>query len=69
MKIAVSELEGEGGEDGAQVAPVIEITRVEEACSELSVREARFGKRLGSGGFSGSGESVESEDVFIFLVV
>ena len=65
----MSELEGEGGDDGAKVAPVIEITRTEETRSELPVRETRLGERLGDSGFPGSGESVEPEDPFIFFVV
>ena len=69
MRIAVSELEGEGGEDGAEVAPVVEISRTKETRTEPPVCKARFGKRLGNGGFSGSGEAVEPEDPFIFFVV
>ena len=65
----MSELEGEGGEDDAEVAPVVEITRTKEARSELPVRKARLGKRLCNGGFPGSGEAVEPENAFIFFVV
>ena len=65
----MSKLEGEGGEDGAEVAPVIEIAGTKEACSELPVREARLGESLGDGGFSCSGEAVEPEDSFIFFII
>ena len=67
--IAMSELEGEGGEDGAEVAPVIEIARTKKARSELPVREARLGKRLGDGGFPGSGEAVKPEHAFVFVII
>ena len=67
--IAVSELKGKGWEDGVEVAPVFEVARTKEARSESPVREARLGKCLGNGRFSGSSEAVEPENAFAFVII
>ena len=61
----MSELKGKGGEDDVEVASVYPVTRAKEGRSELPLREARLGKRLGNGRFSGSGEAVEPEHSLI----
>jgi len=65
----VSELEGEGGEDGPKVAPVVEIPRTEEARPELPVRKAHLRKCMGDGRLPGPGETVEPEHPFVLLIV
>jgi len=65
----VSELEGEGGEDGSKVAPVVEIPGTEETRPELPVSEAHFRKRLGDGRLPGPGQAVEPEHALVSLVV
>ena len=58
MWILISELEGECREDFVEIAPVLEVSRTEEARAELSTRKARLGKRLGDGRLSRPGEAV-----------
>jgi len=65
----VSELEGEGREDGSKVAPVVEIPGTEETRPELPVSEAHFRKRLSDGRLPGPGEAVEPEHALVSLVV
>jgi len=65
----VSELEGEGGEDGPKIAPVVEISGTEEARPEFPVRKADLRKRLGDGRLSGPCEAVEPKHALVLLIV
>ena len=65
----MSELEGKGGEDFPEIAPVVEIARTEKGRSELPVREACLRKRLGDSRLVSPGETVEPEHVFFSLVI
>jgi len=67
--MAVSELEGEGGENGPEIAPVVEISRTEEARSELPICEAHLRKCLGDSRLPSPGEAVEPEHMFILFVI
>ena len=64
----MSELEGEGGEDGSKVAPVFEIPRTEETGPELLIRKAHLCKRLGDGRLPCPGKAVEPEHAFGLFV-
>jgi len=66
--ISVSELAGQGRENGPKVAPVIEAPRTEETPAKLSVRKAHLRKRLGDCRLSGPGETVEPEHLFVLLI-
>jgi len=68
-RIPVGELEGESGEDGSEVAPVVEVSRTEEARPELPVGKAHLRKCLGDGGLAGPGEAVEPEYALVLLIV
>jgi hypothetical protein len=59
--VSIGELEGEGGEDVLNVAPVLEISRAEETRPELSIRITGLGERLGDGRLPGPRETVEPE--------
>ena len=64
----MSELEGEGGEDGSKVAPGFEIPRTEETGPELLIRKAHLCKRLGDGRLPCPGKAVEPEHPFGLIV-
>ena len=49
FRVPVGELEGEGGEDVLDIAPVLKISRAEETRTELPIREAILGECLGNG--------------------
>ena len=66
--IAVSELEGEGGEDGPKVAPVVGVPRTEEAGPQLPVRETHLCERLGDGRLPRPGKAVEPEHPFVLFI-
>ena len=67
-RITVGELEGEGWEYCLEVVPVLEVSRAKEAGSELPVREARIGERLGDGRFPRPGEAIQPEDALILFL-
>ena len=67
--VAMSKLEGKGGKYGSKVAPVIKISRTEEAGSKLPACKARLRKCLGDSRLSGSGEAIEPEYPLVLFVV
>ena len=64
----MSELEGEGREDGSKVAPGFEIPRAEETGPELLIRKTHLCKRLGDGRLPCPGKAVEPEHPFGLIV-
>jgi len=64
-RILIGKLESECWEDRLKIAPVLEVSRAEEARPEFSVRKARLGKRLGDGRFPGPGQAVQPEHPLI----
>ena len=63
MQILTGELEGECWENHLKVAAVLEVSGTEEASPELPVCECR----LGNGGFSSPGETVQPEDMLALV--
>jgi len=65
----VSKLEGEGGEDGSKVAPVIEVPRAEETGPQLPVRKTHLCERLSDGRLPCPGETVEPEHSLVLFIL
>ena len=64
----MSELEGEGGEDRPEVAPVVEVPRTKETGTQFPVRKTHLCERLSDGRLPCPGETVEPEHSFIPLI-
>ena len=60
--VCACELDGEGGEDELEVAPVLKVSGTEERSAEPSVRERPFGDCLCDRGLSRSGQPVQPVD-------
>ena len=57
--VCASELDGKGGEDELEVAPVLEVSGTEEGSAEPSVCERPFRNRLRDGGLSCSSQPIK----------
>ena len=62
IRILAGELEGERRKDSLKIAAVLEVSRAEEASTELPVHKGRLGECLGDGGFPGPGQAVQPEN-------
>ena len=60
--VCACELNGKGGEDGLEVAPILKISGTEERSAEPSVCECPFRNRLRYGGFSCPSRPVQPVD-------
>ena len=65
----MSELEGQGREYGAEVAPPVEIARTEKTRAEFPIREAHLRKCLGDGRLPRPRKTVEPEHTLVLLVL
>ena len=64
----MGELEGDGGEDGPKVAPVVEIPRTKEAGPQIPVRETHLRERLSDRRLPRPGKAVEPEYTLVFFI-
>ena len=62
-------MESEGGKDGLEVTPVLEVSRTEEGSAESSLRKHPLCDRLGNGGLPRSSEPVQPVDRRFVAVV
>ena len=63
-RIAVSGLEGEGGEGGSKVVLVVEIPRTEKARLGVPIRRIHLPKRPSDSRLPSPGETIEPEHAF-----
>ena len=61
-RILTGELEGKRWKDPLKIAAVFEVSRAEEASTELPVHKRCLGERLGDGRFPGPGQAVQPEN-------
>jgi len=65
----MGKLEGESWKYCLEIASVLEISRAEEARTELSICEADLGKCLGDGRLSGPGKAIQPEHTVVSFVL